>query len=286
MRLLITADLHYNHARSREPADRVIDDINRAGGDVLLVVGDTAACDGDELEQCLSRFTFAGPRLFVAGNHELWTHGGDSYDIYANRLPRRVRELGWHWLESEPFVADNIGIVGTVGWYDYSFAQASLQIPHRFYRQKVSPGAAQYLSDYAHLLEPADDLTPQARQVVARWNDGRFVKLHREDEQFLGELTSRLNRQLHALEHLQTVVAASHHLPFRELLPPSHAAHWDFVKAYLGSDAIGGTLLRHKNVQHAFCGHSHFPAETTIGHVHAVNVGSGYRVKRFLTLDL
>src|SRR4051812_11445361 len=33
MRLLATADLHYNHARSRALAEQVIDDMNRAGGD-------------------------------------------------------------------------------------------------------------------------------------------------------------------------------------------------------------------------------------------------------------
>ena len=45
MRLLVTADLHYNHPKSRALADSLIDDMNRAGGDVLLLVGDTAvAC--------------------------------------------------------------------------------------------------------------------------------------------------------------------------------------------------------------------------------------------------
>jgi predicted phosphodiesterase len=288
MRLIVTADLHYNHPRSRPLAEKLIADINRAGGDVLLVIGDTAPCDTEELEQCLSLFHFAGPKLFVAGNHELWTHGQDSYAIHTTELPRRVRELGWRWLEGDPFVAGNdLAIVGSIGWYDYSFAQSNLQIPQRFYRHKVSPGAAGHLAEYQHLLDdPADDLTPQALSVVGRWNDGRFVKLHRDDEQFLHELTARLNRQLHALEHVRTIVAATHHLPFRELLPPSHTTQWDFAKAYLGSDAIGGTLLRHKNVRHAFCGHSHFPAESTVGPIHAVNVGSGYRAKKFLAVDL
>ena len=89
MRLLATADLHYNHPRSRESADEVIDRINRESFDVLLLVGDTAAADGDALEQCLARFTFTGPKLFVAGNHELWTHGDDSYRLFREELPRR-----------------------------------------------------------------------------------------------------------------------------------------------------------------------------------------------------
>ena len=288
MRLLITADLHYDHPKSAGLAEAVVRDVNRAGGDVLLVIGDTATSDGDSLEKCLSLFHFAGPKLFVAGNHELWTDADDSYAIYTEIIPRRVRELGWRCLEFDPFISGDFAIVGTLGWYDYSFAQKSLQIPERFYREKVSPGAAAHLSEFAYLLEASDDVPPRAMRVVARWNDGRFVKLHRSDEQFLAELTARLDRQLGspAVAGAKTVVAATHHLPFRELLPPSHSAQWDFAKAYLGSDAIGGTLLRYKNVRHAFCGHSHFAAETTVGHVHTINVGSGYRSKKLLTLDL
>ena len=41
-RLLITADLHYDHGRSKDLAAEVIDRMNAAGGDILLVVGDTA----------------------------------------------------------------------------------------------------------------------------------------------------------------------------------------------------------------------------------------------------
>src|SRR4051812_3326152 len=187
MRLLVTADLHFNHRGSRPVAERLIDDMNAAGGDGALLVGDTAVADGDSLEQCLSRFTIRGPRLFVAGNHELWTEGGDSYKLFHEDLPRRVRAAGWHWLEGEPFVAGEAAIVGSVGWYDYSFAQASLGIPRRFYEQKVSPGAAERLGDYSSLFTRRDDISRTARDVMARWNDGKFVKLGRSDTQFLDE---------------------------------------------------------------------------------------------------
>lgn len=288
MRLILTADLHYNHPRSRPLAEQVIDDINRTGGDVLIVIGDTAVADSgdDTLERCLARFTFTGPRLFISGNHELWTRTGDSYAIYTADLPRRVRALGWQWLEEHPFVAADVAIVGSVGWYDYSFAQPSLEIPRRFYQHKVSPGAAGHLGEFSHLLNEADDVSPHAMSVVARWNDGRFVRLGRADEAFLDELLNRLDRQLQSLAHVRHIVAAIHHLPFAALLPPSHSAQWDFAKAYLGSAAIGELLLRYDNIRHAYCGHSHFPAEAQIGHIHAVNIGSGYRAKTFKILDL
>ena len=286
MRILLTADLHYNHPRSRPLADKLIDDMNRAGGDVLVLIGDTATHEGDLLEQCLSRFRFSGPKLIVAGNHELWTLGGDSYTLFTEELPRRCRALGWQWIETDPFVTRDLAIVGTMGWYDYSFAQASLEIPIRFYEHKVSPGAAAYLDGYKHLLDNVDDVSPRALQIVARWNDGRYVKLHRGDREFLVELTDRLDRQLADVAHVKDVIAVTHHLPFAELLPPPRTAQWDFAKAYLGAAPLGRTLLKHAHCRHAFCGHSHFLAEATVGHVAAVNIGSGYRWKTFKTLDL
>jgi Icc-related predicted phosphoesterase len=129
-------------------------------------------------------------------------------------------------------------------------------------------------------------VAPAAWDVVARWNDGRFVKLGQSDEAFLDGLLAQLRAQLGSLRDAKTIVAAVHHLPFRELLPPSHNAQWDFAKAYLGSERIGQLLLRFPNVRHVLCGHSHFAAKARVGHVEAVNIGSGYRSKATVTLDL
>jgi 3',5'-cyclic AMP phosphodiesterase CpdA len=286
MRLLATADLHYNHPKSRAVAEDLVERMNRAGGDVLLVVGDTGVADGDSIEQCLSLFRFDGPKLFVAGNHELWTHGPDSYRLFKEDLPRRVRALGWHWLQDEPFVAGDAAVVGSVGWYDYSFAPADLGNPRRFYEHRISPGVALRFEEYAHLAPDADDVSPSARETIARWNDGRFVKLGRSDDAFLDELIDQLRGQLEALSGSKHVVAAIHHLPFRELLPLARGTQWDFAKAYLGSPRVGDLLLQFPNVRDVLCGHSHFPAQAQVGHVRAVNVGSGYRWKTWVTVDL
>jgi hypothetical protein len=107
MRLRITADLHYNHSRSRKTADELIEQINTASAgshDGVLLVGDTACLDGDWIERCLRRFTIDGPRLFVPGNHELWTAGPDSLGPLNTQLPQRIADAGWHWLTGQPFV--------------------------------------------------------------------------------------------------------------------------------------------------------------------------------------
>ena len=285
MRLLITADLHVNHPRSRPLAIDLIDRMNQAGGDAVLLVGDTAVADGDDLEHCLTRFKFKGPKLFLCGNHELWTQGPDSHRLFTLDLPQRIRALGWHWLETDPFITPSFAITGAIGWYDYSFASDRLAIPKRFYQAKLSPGAAEHLGR-ADLLADRSDITPQSFELVARWNDGQFVKLHRSDEEFLEECLARLSMRLQSLAHLPRVIVATHHVPFHQLLPPGHSTQIEFVKAYLGSEKLGHVIRAHANVTHVFCGHSHFATKATIGSIHAINIGSGYRHKTFETLDL
>ncbi len=161
MRLILTSDLHHNHHRSKPLAEDLIEKINRSGGDVLVLIGDTAVLADGALEACLSRFRFNGVKLFIPGNHELWTRGDDSYELFTRVLPERVAAMGWQWLQSNPFITQEIAIVGSVGWYDYSFAQENLRIPRRFYEAKISPGAAERFDEYASLLQPADDIPPR-----------------------------------------------------------------------------------------------------------------------------
>jgi predicted phosphohydrolase len=286
MRLLSTADLHFNHPRSRALAIELIGKMKAAGGDVLLLVGDTATAHGTQLEECLELFKFNGPKLIVPGNHELWSSQADSYALFKEELPRRCRALGWHWLAEQPFVAGDLAIVGSPGWYDYSFAQAGLGIPRRFYENKISPGVAEHLPQWHHLLADRSDISPAAFDIVARWNDGVHVRLGRSDEQFLDELLRTLDEHLESVRTVATVIAAIHCLPFAQLLPPSHSAQWDFAKAYLGSDRIGQVLLKCPNLRRVYCGHSHWPVEARVGHIEAINIGSGYRNKLFRLDDV
>ncbi len=285
MRLLATADLHFNHPRSRDSAIELINTLNRRGWDVLLLVGDTAPAESAELRECLARFEPRGRRLIVAGNHELWSHATPAVDLLDRRLPEVAGELGWHCLDQHPLVVGDIAFVGSVGWYDYSMAPADLMIPRRFYQAKVSPGAAQRLSEHAQLLE-GDDITPASLDIVARWNDGRYVHLPEGDAAFLERIEQRLRQQLEAVQNVDRVIAAIHHLPFNQLLPPRRTASWDFAKAYLGSPRLGELLLAHPNVSDVLTGHAHFPIGARVGHIRAQSAGGGYTQKTFVEIDL
>lgn len=291
MRLLVTADLHYNHGGSRPIADALIDRINADRPDSLLLIGDTAAGDSDDLESCLNRFQCDGPKLFLAGNHELWTQRGDSYRLFMEELPQRIRAAGWHWLEGSPVIlADGVAVAGSVGWYDYTFALPLLGIPLRFYEAKISPAAAERFPEYAHLFDRLDDISPTGRSIAARWNDGRHVHLGRSDPQFLAERLAELEAGLTALqsqEAVRSVLVAVHHVPLEQLMPPKPTTLTAraFAGGFLGSPLIGERVLRFSKVRRLLCGHSHLPMQTQIGLVSATNIGSGYRWKTYLTIE-
>ena len=198
-------------------------------------------------------------------------------------------------------MAGAVAVVGSVGWYDYSFADPTLGIPPPFYEAKTSPGAVAMTGEPAALVGQVAGLSDAAREVVARWNDGKFVSLGASDPAFLNERIASLERDLAAVASADCVVAAVHHVPLADLLPgganptgpPPEGRRGRgvrFARAYLGSPKLGEAILRVPNVRHLVCGHSHYAAEALVdgtgGPVRAVNIGGGYREKRFLSLDL
>lgn len=289
IRILLTSDLHYDVARSREPTERIARDICAAGGDVLVFVGDSASIDLAILERSFGLFdAFRGPKLFTPGNHDLWTApGGDSLLRYERELPDVCRRNGVQYLDHAPFVADGAAIVGNVGWYDYTFRPAALRIPLRFYQAKLAPGTAAARDEFRHLVDGHDDLPSHALDVLVRWMDGVHVRLGRSDVEFTQACVERLRTQLDAVApHARTVVAAIHHLPFVELVPRTIAPHFAFVGAFLGSELFGELLLQYPQVSHVFCGHAHRGRTIRKGRLAATCIASTYTEKAYEVLDL
>jgi len=284
MRVLVTADLHYDVLRSRGPAEALAEAICRQGGDALVLVGDTAGADTALLRECLGRFErFGGRKLLVPGNHCLWCRNGEtSLDRYERVLPAEAAAAGFELLGGRPVVLGGVGLVGSVGWYDYSFREESLGIPEPFYRAKVAPGTAGHYPAGRRLLEEhGANLTAAQRNIYCRWMDGEHAKLPMADEEFVALLAERLARQLAELSRrVERIVAFVHHVPFRELLPTGRPPQYAFAAAYMGARRLGEVLRVCAKVRDVYCGHSHWPAAATIGPIRAVNVGSTYVRKR------
>lgn len=301
VRLAVTADLHHDVHRSREPAEALAVEFLNGDFDALLVVGDCATSDRDGLEACLNLFgDDERPRLFVPGNHELWSrHRGIPADVLLNEeLPRRVTEAGWHWLPTNPFRFDNgWAIVGTGGWYDHAYAEPRLGLPQRFYEAGLTPRAAR-MTGRDDLRPDADDVPEAARDFAARWNDLRFIAGLDDDAAFCRERLAEFEADLAEMSDaagVARVVAAVHVCPTRSLLPPvpptgpvpAAKRKFAFARAYLGSPTFGAAALKCPQVRHLVCGHSHVPRDhVTDAGVHCQNIGSTYTEKRLLTLDL
>ncbi len=290
MRILITADLHYNIKRSRQPAEHIAADACRLGGDALVLLGDTAGADLETFAQALRLFAgFPGRRLLVPGNHCLWTtpDGPDSLQRYHQLLPEVARAEGFALLDHQPTILNDKALVGCMGWYDYSMRDQSLGVPLDFYRAKASPGAAKYYGMH-ELVEPhRHTLTERHLRMGVRWLDGWNVRLGMTDEEFTALLNERLARQLaDVAPHVESIAVMMHHLPFTQLLPEHRPDRFAFAAAYLGAERFGQTLLDCPKVRCVYCGHSHWSADCTVGGIRAVNVGSTYKSKQLEVLEL
>jgi len=288
MKLIVTADLHYDITRSVEPTRRLAGDISRQSADALLIVGDTFAKDLDILRQCLALFDgFTGKRMLVAGNHDLWTDGTDSLVRYESEILDICRQTGVYYLDDAPLVLDGIGFVGSVGWYDYTFRPTNLGIPLRFYENKIAPGAAARMGEYKHLIDGQQDITESTLSITARWMDGAFVHLPFSDPDFTHLLVEKLRRHIRQVaDRCDQIVAAIHHIPFDRLLVAKTNANWEIGNAFMGSRLFGDLLLESPKVRHVFCGHSHQTGRIQLNQLSAINVGSTYAKKRYEVVTL
>lgn len=264
MRLLVTADLHYGlrdagDASTRELAQRIC----ASDADALVLAGDNASMEPELFAECFRLFEgFRGRKLTICGNHDLWSRNGDSLSIYHERFASWAGEAGFECLEGSPVIIGNVGLVGTVGWYDYSFRDETLGIEERFYEQKFHPR-------------------------LARWNDGQFIKMPLSDAEFSELVTERLVSSIQGVyEQVETIVAVTHMLAFDCMIVHKRVAAWDFCSAFMGSRTLGETLLRYPKVGYHFCGHAHQPSRHRVGHLETINVGSNYDEKRCEILEL
>lgn len=289
MKLVVTADLHYNIARSVEPTRRIAGEICGLRADALLVLGDVGGRDPGIVRDCLGLFDrFEGRKLFVAGNHDLWTRPDeDSFERFDRVLPEVCRDAGFHPLDAEPTIVDGVGLVGSIGWYDFSFRPVRLGIPLRFYQAKVAPGAASRLPGYDHLLRDTSDVPESALRISARWMDAEHVHLPISDIEFCHLLAERLGRHLDQVSpECPVIVVGMHHLPFRELVPHSDQPNWAFASAFMGSEMFGEVIRSQPKVHHLFCGHSHRRVRVRCGQTECIDVGCTYVTKRYETLEL
>jgi 3',5'-cyclic AMP phosphodiesterase CpdA len=275
MRLAVTADLHWGHnALGDQATGLLLERLKQNPPDVLLLGGDLGV--GLHFQSCLELFEpLPCPKLAVPGNHDLWTQDndprGDSLQLFQKHLPDLCARHGFHYLDQAPFFSaePRLAVVGTINWYDYSWALEQLQ---------------RDVPDWQWRLE-------HMAFTRGRHNDRRFVRWPLDDVSFTRLVVGDFERHLRqALERCEQVVVLTHHPAFYDLSfpregPPSvpDGLLWD---AFSGNAALPALLeAAAERIACVFSGHTHRAREGKLGSIRGINVGGDYRWKRLVELD-
>jgi 3',5'-cyclic AMP phosphodiesterase CpdA len=273
LRIAITADLHWGIRETGDAATRALAaELRERPPDMLVLAGDIGA--GDDFARCLELFDQLPCRkLLVPGNHDIWVNGtdsrGDSWRVYSGHLSGLCAQHGFHYLDHGPLLLPeaDLAIVGTMNWYDYSWAIDELP---------------NYADDWQERLR-------NKRFARGRHNDGRFVRWQFTDGTFTEHVVAAFERHLQeALRHVGTVIVVTHHPAFAGLNYPSTLPpHLDQLlwKAFSGNRALEQVLERNADrIALAFSGHTHKARENNFAGIRGHNIGGDYDWKRLLML--
>jgi predicted phosphohydrolase len=280
--IAFTSDLHVDASpASAALVPHLVSAAEEAEPDVFLLAGDVGGGAIGLLGTLEAFGPLPVPKLFVPGNHDLWLEASgsltryklDSATKYHSVLPALCEAAGWHYLPSEPFRFDGVGIAGAMGWYDYSLRNLTLDelIPREAYRE----------GRFGRLV----------------WNDARRIRWPKKpgqagwrrrdaclgDEAILEGQVEGLEGHLRSLdkEGASSIVVATHFLPGPEPIQYTGEPKLDFVYGFAGSRRLGALLASRPSVKALICGHTHHPFQGTsmglplykspVGHLHRLH---------------
>jgi putative phosphoesterase len=246
------------HARSNGLDKDLLEAIrNRAANhtpDVFIVAGDLSE-RLDDLDLALSSIKIENcVNLYVAGNHDIWfeeDRGLGSLEKYSKLIQEKCEENGFIHLPNTPYIQEDLAIVGSIGWYDYSFRRIDLDIPLDNYKAK------QYRDSY--------------------WRDLYCVDWTFTDQEATDLLNEKLRYDLKTLPaKVRRIIYVSHHLPFKELTFYKDRLPWDFFSAFMGAVSTGEIVQNDKRIILTISGHSHIRTKLELDNLLAITVPIGY----------
>ncbi len=265
--LFITGDLHFGHNVYGDQAVRKLAEYTcgkSTVADVLCLCGDIGSGE-ESLNEALELFRdFRGTKCAVLGNHDIWVFDESDSLAQFDRGHKIMKDQNFHPLDESPLYLDDFAIVGSMGWYDYSFKDENLGINRSFY---------------------ADKIDPYTKQLI--WNDALYVKWNYSDTEAAEYFADKLDKHLAETRGRQ-VIAIMHHLPTKKLLfhprwlvPKSYR----FTNAFLGSEIYAGIFTNHEHLTNVFCGHAHMSRSASIKGQTFTCVGGNYSDKELIEMN-
>ena len=186
-----------------------------------------------------------------------------------------LHTYGFHYLDQGPKIIQNVGFVGNIGWYDYTF-----RIPEKKLHQQQIIKQGKLIDDFK-FLDDSDyackevHYTDGDRDYFTAWNDREFIRWQFTDKQFLQYCLTKLEEQVGLIyDDVNCIVSATHHLPFENLIYDRENVGFMYGRAFMGSKKIGELLLKYPKVKISISGHSHFPMEKVNGSIRCYNVSN------------
>lgn len=237
-RIAVTSDLHFD-ATGQLTAPTTIETLVaeiRASEPAAVVLAGDLGHPLDNFRGCLAAFrSLRVPVAVLAGNHDVWRDdsGFGSRELWGHGLADATREAGAIWLEGTELRVDDVAIVGSLGWYDYSGAPEHLRYPDE------------------HFARIKGSLNNDAEMIDWPWTDVEFAWLLRQG------LVSRLAR-LEKDDSVRALVVATHVPIFEAQMtrkPDNH--EWELSNAYFGNLTTGAAVARYAKVRVVVSGHTH-----------------------------
>lgn len=278
MRIASVSDLHTDFAENREAMIALSAEIHRRGADLVICAGDVSH-KNDRIERALLALREVAPRVaYVPGNHDIWSSvpraalnpAVNTWTRYREELRALCEGTGAHYLPAGPLVMGTTAIVGTCGWYDYSF---------------LEPWVREQLGEATIATKQYGEMAwSDAFLTAFRDEDGRLMT----DAEVAGIMNRELEAQLTEVEaraDVTDVVAVTHHQPFRDVVFRTGSLPWEFFCAFMGNVGMGEVILRGKKVRAAIYGHSHVVAEHRVQGLRVFGTALGYPKERKRVTD-
>jgi putative phosphoesterase len=265
LRFALVSDLHIDINEKRRFStftSTLIDYLSTLSIDGLIVTGDIAGKNSylDKFFRLSSKLEIEY-QIFVPGNHDVWVnHKAEDLSWFQleQYLPQLCQKYGWHYLPGDPLSIGQIGIVGTMGWYDYSL------------RNMIWDDVVNF-SDYERKVNP---------HTGYRWMDRSFAKFGKSTDEdlllhFLQQLECDIQLSLEinpskmivCTHFVPKMIVCTHFVPFREFVQYHGVLANDYFTAFYGSSKLGELILKYaselKQMAVVF-GHTHQPKIQTL----------------------
>lgn len=249
MKICCFGDIHYyGLRRDLEKFTRNVENLC-LDSNIIVIVGDISSSGKlEHVEEVLStvkEIVNPTPLLVIPGNHDIYLSEHERASDISSLLKlsmfnELVERLGCIALMKRPFILRDTAFVGSMGWYDYSFAPEWLGLSIDDFRDK-SFG-------------------------LYTWADRDYVKLPFSDEEFTLYLLNKFEEDIKRIyDKVDKIVVVMHHIPFRKLVEYKLRPEWDYFSTFMGSENFGYMIKKYGDkVKLVVYGHSHNGVNTGI----------------------